>query len=88
MTLKITFSGETENQLREKALASGQDVEGFVRQAVEDKLSKVDSQAGAAGQSDRDEWLARFDAWVKSHAVRPNVKLDDSRESIYSGRGE
>jgi len=34
-----------------------------------------------------EEWIARFRAWVESHAVR-NVTIDDSRESIYEGRGE
>ena len=32
-------------------------------------------------------WLARFEAWVKTHP-KVDVVVDDSRETIYEGRGE
>jgi hypothetical protein len=86
MTLQITFSPETESQLRQKALAAGKDIEGFVRQAVEEKLST--EKLPALESTSRDQWLKRFDAWIASHPLRPNVQLDDSRQSIYAGRGE
>jgi hypothetical protein len=34
-----------------------------------------------------EEWIARFRAWVESHPKRA-IEFDDSRESIYEGRGE
>jgi hypothetical protein len=34
-----------------------------------------------------EEWIARFRAWADSHPKRAIV-IDDSREAIYSGRGE
>lgn len=34
-----------------------------------------------------DEWIIEFTAWARSHRPRDS-KLDDSRESIYEGRGE
>lgn len=34
-----------------------------------------------------EEWARRLQAWVDSHPPRPN-SIDDSRESLYSGRGE
>lgn len=33
------------------------------------------------------EWVRRLQAWVGSLPVRPTT-MDDSRESIYAGRGE
>jgi hypothetical protein len=33
------------------------------------------------------EWVDRFRAWTESHPKRDLV-VDDSRESIYAGRGE
>lgn len=32
-------------------------------------------------------WARRLQAWVDSHPARP-IAIDDSRESLYSGRGE
>lgn len=34
-----------------------------------------------------EEWAKRLLEWVKTHDKR-SVEIDDSRESIYSGRGE
>jgi hypothetical protein len=38
-------------------------------------------------QSNPEEWVKRLQAWVDSHPVEPTT-MDDSRESIYAGRGE
>jgi hypothetical protein len=38
-------------------------------------------------QSNPQEWAKRLQAWVASLPVRPTT-MDDSRESIYAGRGE
>jgi hypothetical protein len=38
-------------------------------------------------QSNPEEWIKRLDEFVASQPIRPN-KMDDSRESIYAGRGE
>ena len=32
-------------------------------------------------------WAARLDSWIASHPVVSHL-VDDSRESIYDGRGE
>lgn len=34
-----------------------------------------------------DQWAVRLQAWVDSHPTRPAL-IDDSRESLYAGRGE
>ncbi len=33
------------------------------------------------------DWAVRLQAWVDSHPKR-DIDIDDSRESIYAGRGE
>jgi hypothetical protein len=38
-------------------------------------------------QAKPSEWAQRLQAWVDSLPVRP-TRMDDSRESIYAGRGE
>jgi hypothetical protein len=89
MTLHIPLSQETEAMLRQKAQAAGTDVEGFVRQVIEEQLmTRNDAQSTPSTPRSHDQWIERFDAWVNSHPIRPNVNLDDSRERIYGGRGE
>ena len=44
-------------------------------------------RAPSATQDNPDEWVNRLQAWVDSLPVRP-TRMDDSRESIYAGRGE
>jgi hypothetical protein len=34
-----------------------------------------------------EEWIARLRAWAESHPKR-DIVIDDSRETIYEGRGE
>lgn len=44
-------------------------------------------EADDAGILPPDEWVREFRKWARSHKTRsPN--LDDSRETIYEGRGE
>ncbi len=38
-------------------------------------------------QSNPEEWAKRLQAFVDTHPVEPST-MDDSRESIYAGRGE
>ena len=70
---------------------------------VADELKKLvvalrDNLGSAAGspnsatsttvlQANPGEWVRRLQAWVDSLPVRP-TSMDDSRESIYAGRGE
>jgi hypothetical protein len=86
MTIRIEFSPEIEARLREQARASGKEIEGFVSEAVEAKLAAA--HAPVAGEVDGNERLKLFREWVASHPSREGIHMDDSRESIYEGRGE
>jgi hypothetical protein len=88
MSVIIPFPPEIEAKLRESAAAAGKDVGTFVREAVEEKLG-----LGAPAQKSPDEWSAEFGAWMRDVATRASAYpegfvVDDSRQSIYEGRGE
>lgn len=84
MMLNLNIPAETERRIRASASAAGQNIESFVLSAVEAKLatSRPNSLGESAGEFD--DWLAEC---VSKH---PQVTsfVDDSRESIYDGRGE
>lgn len=77
------------------------DVTGLPREVVRDLEKLVQTlrhQFAATGAAptpmreetaglSADEWIARFRAWSESHPRRESI-IDDSRESIYTGRGE
>ena len=85
MTLTLSFPPETEAKLRERAAASGKDVETIVREAVEEKLASPTGPAPAT--MTREQWSAELHAWAASHPPVSHF-VDDSRESIYADRDE
>jgi hypothetical protein len=92
MSLTVSFSPEVEARLRERAAASGKDVPTLVREAVEEKLSST-PETQPANTMSNEQWLAEFNAWMREVTSRarnypPGFLVDDSRESIYEGRGE
>jgi hypothetical protein len=54
--------------------------------ALRDNLVHAPSFPTATGDSP-EAWARRLQAWVDTHPARP-ISIDDSRESLYSGRGE
>ena len=89
MTLTIPLSHETETRLRQQAAALGKDVAAFVRETVEEKLASLPKRDLTPSEraSAWDRWVAHMRDWVEKN-VPPGHTLDDSRESIYEGRGE
>jgi hypothetical protein len=85
MTLTLSFPPETEAKLRQRAAAADKDVETLVREAVDEKLA-AEGPVGPEGKTG-EELAAEFLAWVESHPPVTHF-VDDSRESIYAGRGE
>jgi hypothetical protein len=57
------------------------------REAVAELRKKYGLSDALTLQSDPEEWVKRLQAFVDSQPVRTNA-MDDSRESIYAGRGE
>ncbi|MDA1052360.1 MAG: hypothetical protein O3C40_18025 [Planctomycetota bacterium] len=74
----------------EGLVASGQFVsrEAVLDQAVHLLRGELQQNGGdVSGGLTAQEWCDRFDQWADSHKAIPR-EADDSRESIYAGRGE
>ncbi|HOB72952.1 MAG TPA: hypothetical protein PKG54_00365 [Phycisphaerae bacterium] len=87
MTLQIELSPEIEARLREQAAAVGKDPAAFAREAVEEKLAASARPAADSSKLSNKQRAAKWLAWVDSHRPVGHF-VDDSRESIYEGRGE
>lgn len=81
MSITISLPSEMEQKLREKAARAGQTLEAYLEQLA------ADSAGGSATDLSPEEWAAQFHAWVASHQPLAGL-ADDSRDSIYEGRGE
>jgi hypothetical protein len=86
MTLNLPFSSDTEIRLRELAAVSGQDVEAIVLQAVAEKLALAEAERSPTLQNG-DHWKRKLRECIDLHPVATHF-VDDSRDSIYAGRGE
>jgi hypothetical protein len=86
MTLNLPLSSETEAKIRAYAAIAGQDLENFVLQAVNEKLADVDSEPMVSPQRG-DDWAKKLQACMDLHPIVSHF-VDDSRASIYAGRGE
>lgn len=85
MTLTLNLNPELEQEIRAAAETVGEDVESFVLGAVKARLGG--KPLAIRRFRDDAEWRAAFDEWLASRTV-VNHFVDDSRESIYEGRGE
>lgn len=82
--MQLNLPPTTEAILRHRAIAAGKDVETFAIQILQE-LAQVEFEAKPPIRS-HDEWVAALREWSSSHP-RTNRLVDDSRESIYEGRG-
>jgi predicted transcriptional regulator len=93
MTVTISLPPEVQIRLQQRAAATGKDVSTLILEAVEATVISADPVDSAAQNRPYDQWLTEFNSWMnavasRSNAYPPDFKLDDSRESIYEGRGE
>jgi hypothetical protein len=84
MVVQLEVSDEILAQAREHAAVSGQNLEAFVIEALEDKLASC-SPIASAQSANRDDWNAKFDAWIASHPIVTHP-VDASRDAIYDDR--
>jgi hypothetical protein len=57
----------------------------FVESLVQSMRSEDSERSWS--QRDPDGWAAALREWIRSHPQR-EIAIDDSRETIYAGRGE
>ena len=86
MTLHIELPIEIEHAVRERALASGVDVATYVVNIVKDDVAE-ELVTPRKRRMSHEEFRNRIDRLIASHGIR-HGHVDDSRESIYAGRGE
>ena len=84
MNLQIHLPDELEAILREQSTREGIPIESFVVQAVTERLAASVGEVSTVGASDFSHWLHK---WAHRFP-KPDRPIDDSRESIYLGRGE
>lgn len=86
MTLHITLPAEIEHAVRERAFHAGLDVETFVTNVVKDEVAD-DLATPRKRRMSHEEFQSRLQKIMERHPISQHV-VDDSRESIYAGRGE
>lgn len=85
MNLRIDVPADIEKLLKAKAAEAGVAVEAFVLAAVNDRLASSENVDAAALSAEQfSNWLVE---WSKKFPVLEHP-VDDSRESIYAGRGD
>lgn len=67
--------------------AAGLNTSAFVAEAIAEKLADMSAVHPSPGPSSHEEFVARLRR-ASSRPPGPGASLDDSRESIYAGRGE
>jgi hypothetical protein len=90
MTITIDLPPETEATLRRFAEAKGTKLENFLATLAQrwaDENGVANEQPTLPAEKTPEQRVAELRAWVASHAHITAV-ADDSRESIYEGRGE
>lgn len=90
MSLTIQLTPEMEARLREQAAAEGKDPAEFAVEAVVERLTMSGTSLPSSVVAQRLEALNRFVEGMREHAktLPPGHIVDDSRETIYEGRGE
>ena len=84
MNLVLRLSPEIEAKLIEQSAITGRLPEEVALHALEEQLLVPELQEA---ELSAEEWVADIRAWARSHRHLP-IEADDSRESIYAGRGE
>lgn len=84
MTRTINLPIEIVEQLRAAASRRGCTVEDYVTRLA---VSSVASNIAPSPEKSAEEWVSEWRTWGSSHATLPHP-ADDSRESVYEGRGE
>ena len=62
-------------------------IDAFRKQAAQPPAPPSTYWPGPPPGETAEEWIARLRAWSEGHPKR-DIEIDDSRETIYEGRGE
>lgn len=85
MNLQLVVPYELEQQLKTRASVAGKDIATFVIDTLKDELLQDENTTvSKAAHSSFSSWLSKW----RERAPKTSNFVDDSRESIYEGRGE
>jgi predicted DNA-binding protein len=90
MTVTIDLPQETEARLRNLAEAKGKRLEDYLGELAQrwaNEIGVAKGKPSLAAEKTPEQRVAELRAWANSHSHITAV-ADDSRESIYEGRGE
>jgi Arc/MetJ-type ribon-helix-helix transcriptional regulator len=85
--MTINVSKDVESSIN-SAVQSGRyaSADEMIAKLIQEDARRSQARADSSQESP-DQWAGRLQAWVDTHPSRP-ITIDDSRESIYAGRGE
>lgn len=84
MTVTLALSPDIERRLREQAALGGKTLEQHLAYLAEQSVVVGN---GTKAALPLDQWVDEWRAWTANHRTSSQI-ADDSRESIYAGRGE
>lgn len=87
MSISIELPPEIEDELRRRAEAAGEDLAAYVQQFVIQNVTETVVPLKVKVRRSAEEFAKHLDAWTALHPVLDHP-IDDSRDSIYEGRGE
>jgi hypothetical protein len=93
VAVTLNLPAHLEQLLAERAAGVGQTVEQFLqalatREVMSSSATEPKPEIGyPPGMESPEVWVTKFREWAASHP-RVDHFVDDSRESIYEGRGE
>lgn len=83
---RLEVKPETAEMLAAQARSRGLSVDDYLRTLLPPANGDFDQQP-LYQSATPEEWVRAFREWAASHPALPAI-ADDSRESIYQGRGE
>lgn len=87
MTFNFDLPPDIENSLRVEAAEHGENPNSYVRQIVIDRFVEVEVPTEFIPARSPEDFMARLQDVIDLHPTVTTF-VDDSRESIYAGRGE
>lgn len=90
LELRIRLSRDASDELAHRAAETGQDLGSVASDLLEQAIASRSGNGGSDSIPNRvamwDAWVAKMREWGAKN-LPPGHKVDDSRESIYEGRG-
>ena len=83
----VHLQPEVEKRLREKAAEQGKSIEEYLSWLADDWYRRAAREPGKPPDLTTEERIALWRTWGERHQSNPGF-VDDSRDSIYEGRGE